>query len=79
LAFTIATTFACGAYFLTTDKLCNNKHRNGETGGIKLAWIGQYTRFENLALDSMAQYTPDDAMIDAAYANSAVNFDTEEF
>jgi alanine racemase len=24
LAFTIATTFACGAYFLTTDKLCNN-------------------------------------------------------
>jgi replicative DNA helicase len=42
------------------------KHRNGETGGIKLAWIGQYTRFENLALDSMAQYTPDDAMIDAA-------------
>jgi hypothetical protein len=50
LAFTIATTFACGA-----------------------------TRFENLALDSMAQYTPDDAMIDAAYANSAVNFDTEEF
>jgi hypothetical protein len=38
-----------------------------------------YTRFENLALDSMAQYTPDDAMIDAAYANSAVNFDTEEF
>jgi replicative DNA helicase len=49
------------------------------TGGIKLAWIGQYTRFENLALDSMTQYTPDDAMIDAAYANSAVNFDTEEF
>jgi replicative DNA helicase len=55
------------------------KHRNGETGGIKLAWIGQYTRFENLALDSMTQYTPDDAMIDAAYTNSAVNFDTEEF
>jgi alanine racemase len=24
LAFTIVTTFACGAYFLTTDKLCNN-------------------------------------------------------
>jgi hypothetical protein len=36
-------------------------------------------RFENLALDSMTQYTPDDAMIDAAYTNSAVNFDTEEF
>jgi len=23
------------------------KHRNGETGTIKLTWIGQYTRFEN--------------------------------
>lgn len=55
------------------------KHRNGVTGGIKLAWIGQYTCFEDLAPDSMRQYTPDDAMIDAAYANSEANFDTEEF
>ncbi len=55
------------------------KHRNGETGGIKLAWIGQYTRFEDLAPDSMAQYTPDDAMIDAAYANSEANFEAEDF
>jgi replicative DNA helicase len=23
------------------------KHRNGETGNIRLTWIGQYTRFEN--------------------------------
>lgn len=56
-----------------------SKHRNGETGNIKLAWIGQYTRFEDLAPDSMAQYTPDNAMIDIPYANSEVNFDTEEF
>ena len=25
------------------------KHRNGETGQFKLAWIGGYTKFENLA------------------------------
>ena len=25
------------------------KHRNGETGMFKLAWIGGYTKFENLA------------------------------
>jgi replicative DNA helicase len=24
-----------------------SKHRNGETGNIRLTWIGQYTRFEN--------------------------------
>ncbi len=55
------------------------KHRNGETGNIKLAWISQYTRFEDLAPNSMTQNIPDDAMIDAAYANSGVNFDAEEF
>ncbi|WP_370979887.1 replicative DNA helicase [Agaribacterium sp. ZY112] len=27
------------------------KQRNGETGTVKAAWVGKYTRFENLSLD----------------------------
>ncbi len=30
------------------------KHRNGPTGTVKLAFLGQYTRFENFASDSYA-------------------------
>jgi replicative DNA helicase len=29
------------------------KHRNGETGQFKLAWIGGYTKFENLAEEDL--------------------------
>ncbi|SMN15154.1 Replicative DNA helicase [uncultured Candidatus Thioglobus sp.] len=54
------------------------KHRNGETGAIKLAWIGQYTRFENLAFDDQMQGAPEDWQINAA-DNNAPNFDTEVF
>ncbi|AYQ56445.1 Replicative DNA helicase [Bathymodiolus thermophilus thioautotrophic gill symbiont] len=55
------------------------KHRNGETGNIKLSWIGEYTRFENLAPDDQMQNAPEDWQIDAADANNAPNFETEEF
>ncbi|CAC9454154.1 Replicative DNA helicase (DnaB) (EC 3.6.4.12) [uncultured Gammaproteobacteria bacterium] len=54
------------------------KHRNGETGTIKLAWIGQYTRFENLAFDDQMQGAPEDWQINAA-DNNTPNFDTEVF
>jgi len=30
------------------------KQRNGPTGVVKLAFLGQYTKFENLASDSYA-------------------------
>ena len=30
------------------------KHRNGETGKFKLAWRGQYTRFDNYVPDPLA-------------------------
>lgn len=55
------------------------KHRNGETGRIKLAWTGQYTRFDNLAYDDQMASAPDDAQIDAAYLNNMANFDQEPF
>ncbi|SMN11752.1 Replicative DNA helicase [uncultured Candidatus Thioglobus sp.] len=55
------------------------KHRNGETGSIKLAWIGQYTRFEDLALDEQMQNAPHESEMDAAYINNMANFDTEPF
>ncbi|BAS67509.1 MAG: replicative DNA helicase [Gammaproteobacteria bacterium] len=51
------------------------KHRNGETGNIKLAWIGQYTRFENLANDSQMQYAPNEYQIEAADAHNVPNFE----
>lgn len=55
------------------------KHRNGETGRIKLKWTGQYTRFDNLAYDDQMTNAPDESQIEAAYLNNADNFDTEEF
>jgi replicative DNA helicase len=30
------------------------KQRNGPTGNVKLAFLGQYTKFENLASDRYA-------------------------
>jgi len=55
------------------------KHRNGETGRIKLAWTGQYTRFDNLAYDDQMAGAPDEGQIDAAYLNNITNFDKEPF
>jgi replicative DNA helicase len=55
------------------------KHRNGETGTIKLSWIGEYTRFENLAHDDQMQNAPEDWQINAADAHNTPNFETEEF
>ena len=55
------------------------KHRNGETGRIKLAWTGQYTRFDNLAYDDQMAGAPDEGQIDAAYLNNITNFEKEPF
>ncbi len=54
------------------------KHRNGATGNIKLAFVGEYARFEDLANDDQFQGVPDEH-IDAAYANNMANFDQEPF
>lgn len=34
------------------------KQRNGPTGDVKLAWLQEYTRFENLAHASVCEYQP---------------------
>ncbi len=54
------------------------KHRNGSTGSIKLAFIGEYARFEDLANEDQFQGMPDEH-IDAAYNNNMANFDQEPF
>jgi replicative DNA helicase len=54
------------------------KHRNGSTGRIKLAFIGEYARFENLANDDQFPDMPDEYM-DASYANNMADFDQEPF
>jgi replicative DNA helicase len=54
------------------------KHRNGSTGRIKLAFVGEYARFENLANEDQFQGMPDEHM-DAAYNNNMANFDQEPF
>lgn len=56
-----------------------SKHRNGETGNIKLAWIGEYTRFENLANDAQMQSAPEDWQVDATDIHNTPNFKTEDF
>lgn len=55
-----------------------SKHRNGATGNIKLAFIGQYARFEDLAFEDQFQNVNDDQM-DAAYLNNMTHFDQEPF
>jgi len=55
-----------------------SKHRNGATGNIKLAFIGQYARFEDLAFDDRFQNVTDDE-IDTSYVNNMTNFDQENF
>ncbi len=54
------------------------KHRNGATGGIKLAFVGEYARFEDLADDENFQHVPDE-QADAAYLNNMANFEQEPF
>ncbi len=54
------------------------KHRNGATGNIKLAFIGEYARFEDLANEDQFQGISDEQM-DAAYNNNMANFDQEPF
>ncbi|MGE4594440.1 MAG: replicative DNA helicase [Gammaproteobacteria bacterium] len=54
------------------------KHRNGATGNIKLAFIGQYARFEDLAYEDQFQNVTDDQM-DTAYLNNMTHFDQEPF
>ena len=55
-----------------------SKHRNGATGNIKLAFIGQYARFEDLAFDDRFQNITDDE-IDTSYVNNMTNFDQDNF
>ncbi|WP_428095559.1 replicative DNA helicase [Candidatus Thioglobus sp.] len=55
-----------------------SKHRNGATGNIKLAFIGEYARFEDLANEDQFQGMPDEHM-DAAYINNIPNFNQEPF
>jgi len=54
------------------------KQRNGSTGRLKLAFIGEYARFEDLANEDQFQGMPDEQM-DAAYNNNISNFDQEAF
>jgi replicative DNA helicase len=54
------------------------KHRNGATGNIKLAFVGQYSRFEDLAFEDRFQDVSDDQM-DASYINNMTNFDQGDF
>jgi len=55
-----------------------SKHRNGATGNIKLAFIGQYARFEDLAFDDRFQNVTNDE-IDSSYVNNMTNFDQDNF
>ena len=55
-----------------------SKHRNGATGNIKLTFIGQYARFEDLAFENQFQNITDDQM-DATYLNNITHFDQEPF
>ena len=54
------------------------KHRNCATGNIKLAFVGQYSRFEDLAFEDRFQGVSDDQM-DASYVNNMTNFDQGDF
>ena len=49
------------------------KHRNGPTGNIKLAFIGQYARFEDLAYEDQFRNIDDDD-IDASYVSNVAHF-----
>ena len=55
-----------------------SKHRNGATGNIKLTFIGQYARFEDIAYEDQFQNISDDEM-DVASLNNMTHFDQEPF
>jgi replicative DNA helicase len=54
------------------------KHRNGATGLVKLAFVAEHARFENLANDYQMNDIPQED-IDASYQNSINNFADEGF
>ena len=54
------------------------KHRNGPTGNIKLAFIGQYARFEDLAYEDQFRDIDEDDM-DASYISNVAHFDQDTF
>jgi replicative DNA helicase len=54
------------------------KHRNGATGNIKLAFVGQYSKFEDLAFEDRFQGVSDEQM-DASYVKNMTNFDQGDF
>ena len=54
------------------------KHRNGATGNIKLAFVGQYSKFEDLAFEDRFQSVNDDQM-HASYVKNQSNFDQGDF
>ncbi len=54
------------------------KHRNGATGNIKLAFVGQYSNFEDLAFEDRFQSVNDDQM-HASYVKNQSNFDQGDF
>jgi len=54
------------------------KHRNGPTGNIKLAFIGQYARFEDLAYEDQFRDIDEDD-IDASYISNVAHFDQDTF
>ena len=41
---------------LNVAELIIAKQRNGPTGSVKLAFLGQFTRFENLAVDRYTEH-----------------------
>ncbi len=54
------------------------KHRNGPTGIIKLSFIGEYARFEDLVNEDQYHGMNDEQM-DTTYEHSIANFDQEPF
>ncbi len=54
------------------------KHRNGASGNIKLAFVGQYSKFEDLAFEDRFQSVNDDQM-HASYVKNQSNFDQGDF
>ncbi len=54
------------------------KHRNGATGTINLAFIGEYARFEDLANEDQFHGIVDE-QIDTVYAHNIANFEQEPF
>jgi len=54
-----------------------SKHRNGSTGNIKLAFVGEYTKFKNLANEEQFDGVSNEEM-HVADAHNLDNFEIEE-